>query len=73
MIHYKLNRGSFDHAELGAYVSYGLTAYDENEQLLQTISDISTSEQAVSALVSLCNKLQVSLIHMDDIVADFLA
>ncbi|MBE5040484.1 DUF6514 family protein [Ructibacterium gallinarum] len=73
MICYKINMFSLDDPDLGNYTSYGLDAYDENDTLVRRIVDVSPNEQTVSGLVALCNKFQVSLIHIDDIIEDFLS
>lgn len=58
--------------------SYGIAAYaDADEDSLATIvafiPDIISDKQSLSELVLLCNRLKLSLIHLNDVVEDFLA
>lgn len=58
--------------------SYGIAAYaDANEDGTTTavaaVHDITADKQTLSELVSQCNRLELSLIHLDDVIEDFLA
>lgn len=59
----------------GCRTSYGIVAYDDgdNDCVLAAVHDITVSKQAISRLVSLCNGLELSYIHLNDVVEDFLA
>ena len=61
--------------ELGAYITYGIKAAgaDGHGACLDTVSDISLSGAGVGALTQPCNELQLSPVHLRDIVEDFLA
>ncbi len=57
--------------------SYGIAAYADSEEdgtatAVATIHDITTDEKALSELVSLCNRLELSTVHLNDVVEDFL-
>ena len=57
--------------ELGEYVTYGIRA-SSNEQQIAFVSDVSTDKQAVQHLAELCTSDQLDPIHLNDIVEDFL-
>ncbi|MBR6682530.1 MAG: hypothetical protein IKL40_06070 [Clostridia bacterium] len=46
--------------------------YDGVTVVLESIPDISSDKNAVKKLVGLCNGKQLSLIHLTDVVNDFL-
>lgn len=56
--------------------AFGIAAveeYDGITTVLESISDISSDAKAVKRLVRLCNEHQLSLIHLREVVSDFLA
>ncbi len=58
-------------------VSYGVAAYALTNEgsadvIVASVHDISEDKQAVADLVSLCNNLELSVIHLQDAVEDFL-
>ena len=56
--------------------AFGIAAvveYNGVTTVLESISDISSDAKAVKRLVRLCNRHQLSLIHLMDVVSDFLA
>jgi len=58
-------------------VSYGVAAYadaDENgtAAIAASVHDVTADKQALTRLVSLCNRLELSLIHLNDVMEDFL-
>ena len=53
---------------------YGIAAVTMNdgiEIILQTFVDLSSDRRSVAKLVRLCNKLELSLCHLPDVVEDF--
>ncbi len=58
---------------VGVFFTYGLDVMDERGNLIRRIGDISTDRETVVRLARLCNALQPSAVHVDDIVNDFLA
>ena len=59
-------------------VSYGIAAYadaeeDDTATIVASVHDITTDKQALDELVSLCNRLDLSTVHLMDVVEDFLA
>ena len=68
--HYSLNADT--------RIAYGIAAYanadeDGTATIVASIHDITSNKQALAELVSLCNRLELSPIHLYDVVEDFLA
>jgi len=60
----------------GSRDCYGLAAYADGnceESPVAVIHDITTDQQALVHLAETCNRLQLSILHIRDIVEDFLA
>lgn len=58
-------------------ISYGIAAYADAEEdgtatIVAAVHDVTADRQALSGLVELCNRLELSLIHLNDVVEDFL-
>ena len=53
------------------YLSYGIDIF-ENHIHLRSIRDISLNKDAIADLVHRCNSLNASILHIDDIVEDFI-
>ena len=56
--------------------SYGIAAYSDTQTdgtatVLLHISDITCERDRIAELVELCNKLHVSVLHLNDVVQDF--
>ena len=60
------------HNENGQYTSYGINV-SQNGRIIKTIKDISLRKKPLAELVKLCNRLKLSVIHIDDVIDDFLA
>lgn len=71
MIKYKVCKEHLSHPALGKYKTYGIAVYS-GKTLLRRISDISTDKRSVRKLCKLCNKLNLSAEHIDDVVEDSL-
>lgn len=73
MITYILCRESYK-TKRSERITYGIAAYAEDKQTCITkLHDITSDKNALAELVSLCNRLQLSPIHLHDVVEDFLA
>lgn len=58
--------------------SYGIAAYagfagDGTAIVVASVHDVTDDKQAIYELVDLCNRLELSVAHLADIVEDFLA
>ena len=58
----------------GARVAYGISAEDTSSRDLSIvcIQDITSDKSSLERLVDLCNRKNLSLIHLRDVVEDFL-
>ena len=59
-------------------ISYGIVAYanmseDGTTTIVASVRDISSDKHQVEELINLCNHLQLSLLHLDDVIEDFLS
>ena len=58
-------------------ISYGIVVHTETEEgktatILMSVRDITEDRSAIAELVSLCNRLELSPIHLLNVVDDFL-
>lgn len=58
-------------------VSYGIAAYadaveDGTTTIVASVHDVTSDKQALCELVSICNRLELSSVHLMDVVEDFL-
>ena len=58
--------------------SYGIAAYADTETcktagVLTSVHDITSNKKALTALVDNCNRLELSSVHLKDVVEDFLS
>lgn len=54
------------------YIAYGICVTDEQGNLLKSVHDITCDAASLESLVVLCNRLELSLCHLDDVIEDFL-
>ena len=72
MITYILCRETYK-SKRSERITYGIAAYAEDKQTCITkLHDITSDQNALAELVSLCNRLQLSPIHLHDVIEDFL-
>ena len=72
MIVYCVRRDQLRDEDIGWYISFGIDIVEDGKPL-RVIKDVSPNEKELRKLVSLLNKLQPSLIHIDDIIEDFIS
>jgi hypothetical protein len=73
MISYKLRKDNLFHRNIGSYSSYGIDAFDDSSSNpIHSILDISTEKDSLENLICLCNESQLDIVHLDDVVEDFL-
>ncbi len=58
--------------------SYGIAAYsdaedDETAAVVLSIHGITSDKEKLSALIDTCNRLELSILHLSDIVEDFIS
>lgn len=71
MYEYKLTKGEYI-VEGISHVGYGITLKSDVSQCAVSFSDITVDREEAARLVELCNKLQLSPIHLKDVIDDFL-
>lgn len=58
-------------------ISYGIVAYADADEdgtatIVASVHDVTADKEALTKLASLCNRLGLSLIHLNDVLEDFL-
>lgn len=58
-------------------ISYGIAAYantaeNGTDNVVSSVHDITADEKALAEFVLLCNRLELALIHLNDVIDDFL-
>lgn len=75
MIRYVVIKETRHAPDIGEYASFGiqaLTKTPDGWELADRLSDISPDPAAVEALACRCNKARLALVHLSDVVEDFL-
>ena len=59
-------------------ISYGIVVYscagaDGTSTIVASVHDITSNKETLANLVDNCNRLKLSIVHLSDIVEDFLA
>ena len=57
--------------------SYGIVVYynsdkDGGKRIVASVRDVSSDKAALTQLVNDCNRLKLSIVHLDDVIEDFL-
>jgi hypothetical protein len=58
-------------------ISYGIVAYsnadrDGSKTIVASVRDVTSDKAGLSRLVNDCNNLKLSIVHLNDVVEDFL-
>ncbi len=58
--------------------SYGIAVYSDSSgdgiaTILASVNDISSDREKLEELVEICNRSELSMIHLNDVIDDFLA
>ena len=73
MVFYKLRKDKLYHKDIGTYSSYGIDAFENfADATVRSIPDISFEKETLETLIHLCNCLNLDIIHLDDVIEDFL-
>lgn len=73
---YRICRKQYSHPDLGTYYAYDLYAFAaDHTQTHPTaiIHDITTVQTLAEQIAEQCNRYQLSPIHLEDFIADYLA
>ncbi len=71
LVRYEVTEGDFG-LDGESYRSYGV-AVMEDGVALKRIDDVSLEKNDIVNLVNLCNELELSPVHIDDVIENFLA
>lgn len=69
-VHYELTTDVIDGEGDMKYTTYGIMALDQNTRQLAQYRDVSTNQSFVRQIVDKCNKNQVDVLHLKDIILD---
>ena len=73
MVFYKLRKDKLFLKDVGFYSAYGIDAFEVvSSTPTRSIPDISLEKEPLEKLIHLCNCLDLDIIHLDDVVEDFL-
>lgn len=70
MLQYTVIKNHMQNA-IGTYDSFGM-AVSDNGLIIKVFEDLTFIKDEIDALVDLCNNEQVELVHIDDVVENFL-
>lgn len=74
MFTYKVVKEEMWHPETGKYNSFGIRVYGAGKEIeIMTIKDIFTDRSEADRFVSLLNINKVSIIHIWDVIEDYLS
>ena len=76
MITYETLEETLSKPELGTYTAFAIRAYEEKDGkqiTLSHISDVFLNKAEAEHFVELCNRLQLDIIHLPDVIEDALA
>lgn len=75
MVSYQVVEENLQDCELGNYTAFGVCAYrvdiTKKEKMIQ-ISDIFLDTKAAERFVDICNRLQLDVIHLPEVVQDII-
>lgn len=61
---------NIDEADNIRYTTYGVSAFDMDQNLILQYPDVSTDQALVKCLVRDCNLHQLDVIHLEDVILD---
>ena len=76
MITYQFVEETLTKPELGTYTAFAIRAYEEKDgkQMIHShISDVFLNKKEAEHFVELCNRLQLDIVHLPDVIEDALA
>lgn len=71
-VYYRLRQDLIQRDDGYSTVAYGLDAVDDAGRILRSVPDLFLDRQRAMDLIALCNALELSLIHLDDVIEDIL-
>ena len=62
-----------EHRTYYGIASYAVSEQDGTASIVLSVHDICADKQKLTELVEKCNRLKLSLVHLEDVLDDFLA
>lgn len=75
LISYQVVEETMHSREVGTYTSFGVCAYREEKRHrreVARISDVFLNTETARQFVNTCNKLQLDIIHLPEVIEDIL-
>ncbi|MDD6807272.1 MAG: DUF6514 family protein [Oscillospiraceae bacterium] len=75
MYYYKVFEEKLFNSDLGEYISFGIVVEEilkekREKKVVCSISDVSVTKAVAEKIAALCNNVQLSPIHLNDVVYD---
>ena len=75
MYYYKVFEEKLFNRDLGEYISFGIVVEEilkdkKEKKVVCSISDVSVTRTVAEKIAALCNNVQLSPIHLNDVVYD---
>ena len=75
MVIYQTVEETLWNPHVGTYKAFGICAYQmdkEEKQVMAHIPDVFFDQEAAQRLVDICNRLELDVVHLHDVVEDAL-
>jgi hypothetical protein len=69
---YKLTSSVIDGEDNLRYTTYGVAALDQSGEVLSAYPDVSADRLGLEELVVRCNERGLSILHLEDVLLDFI-
>lgn len=65
---YKLKTDTISDDEGNSVEVYGIVCSDSSSNLIKAVSNVFTNKEEAEQFISLCNKLELSPVHLQDVI-----
>lgn len=69
---YRLRKDSAHDSEEALHIAYGIEALNEQGYVVESIENVFFNKATATNFIALCNELDLSLLHLFDVVEDIL-
>lgn len=69
---YRLKEDSTYDSEGALHIAYGIEALNDEGTIVKAIADIFFNKATATGFIALCNELELSLVHLPDVIEDIL-
>lgn len=73
MVAYQVVKEAMRNHEIGAYTAFGICAYHverTRKEKIAQYSDVFLNTEAAERFVAVCNKLQLDVVHLPEVIED---